>query len=46
MHGPAQITDIYLLALAVQHGGRFVTFDTAISRDAVKGASASHLLTL
>lgn len=46
MHGPAQITDTYLLALAVQHGGRFVTFDTAISRDAVKGASAPHLLIL
>jgi uncharacterized protein len=28
--GPRQLTDIYLLALAVKHGGRLVTFDRAI----------------
>ena len=36
--GPRQITDVYLLALAVAHGGRFVTFDTRIDPDAVIGA--------
>jgi Predicted nucleic acid-binding protein, contains PIN domain len=46
IHGPGQVTDTYLLALAVRHGGRFVTFDNAISRDAVKGAEASFLLVL
>ena len=28
--GPKQITDVYLLALAVAHRGRFVTFDARI----------------
>ena len=28
--GPKQITDVYLLALAVKHGGKFVTFDKRI----------------
>src|SRR5580704_3661703 len=28
IHGPRQLTDIYLLGLAVAHAGRFVTFDT------------------
>ena len=31
IHGPRQLTDIYLLALAVRHSGQFVTFDGAIS---------------
>ncbi len=44
--GPRQITDVYLLALAVRHGGQFVTFGTAISREAVKGAGKQHLLVL
>lgn len=46
IHGPRQLTDIYLLALAVRHGGRFVTFDAAIALDAVKGAKAQHLVKL
>jgi len=46
IHGPRQITDVYLLALAIRHGGRFVTFDTAVSRDAAIGADRSHLLVL
>ncbi len=29
--GPKQLTDVYLLALAVTHGGRFVTFDAWIA---------------
>jgi toxin-antitoxin system PIN domain toxin len=41
--GPNQITDIYLLALAVKHGGRLVTFDRGIPLAAVRGAEARHL---
>jgi toxin-antitoxin system PIN domain toxin len=41
--GPRQITDAYLLALAVHHGGRFVSFDQRISLDVVPAASAAHL---
>ena len=36
--GPRQITDIYLLALAVARRGRFVTFDARIDSRAVPGA--------
>ena len=46
IQGPRQLTDIYLLALAVKHGGRFVTFDSGIALDAVKGAKKNHLLVL
>ncbi len=41
--GPKQITDIYLLALAVQNDGRFVTFDTRVSPEMVHGALSQHL---
>jgi hypothetical protein len=40
--GPRQITDSYLLALAVAHGGRFVSFDQRIRGDLVPGASQIH----
>lgn len=46
VHGPRQITDVYLLALAVKHGGRFVTFDSAVTLQAVHGAGEQHLLPL
>lgn len=46
IHGPRQITDLYLLALAVRHAGKFVTFDASIARDAVRGAEKKHLLAL
>lgn len=46
IHGPGQITDAYLLALAVRHRGRFVTFDHSIARTAVKRAEANNLLVL
>jgi toxin-antitoxin system PIN domain toxin len=46
LHGPRQITDAYLLALAVGNGGRFVTFDASIVREAVVGAEARHLVVL
>jgi len=41
-----QITDLYLLALAVQHGGRLITFDKAIPLTAVPKARPEHLLVL
>jgi hypothetical protein len=46
IHGPRQITDVYLIALAVRHDGRFVTLDSAASRDAVIGAEKRHVLVL
>ncbi len=44
--GSRQITDTYLLALAVKNGGRFVTLDKGVSVQAVRDASSKHLLTL
>lgn len=38
-----QLTDAYLLALAVKHKGVFVTFDHAVPLTAVVGASSAHL---
>ncbi|TAG45848.1 MAG: PIN domain-containing protein [Betaproteobacteria bacterium] len=46
VHGHNQITDLYLLALAVRHGGTLVTFDQNIPLDAVRGASSEHLRVL
>ena len=46
IHGPRQITDVYLLALAVRHDGRFVTFDASVSLGAVRSAEKKHLLAL
>jgi len=46
VHGPRQLTDAYLLALAVQHGGRLVTFDRAIPRSAVPAARPDQLVLL
>ncbi len=46
IHGTRQLTDIYLLALAVRHDGQFVTFDTSVSSDAVRRAEKKHLLIL
>lgn len=44
--GHRQVTDLYLLALAVRHGGTLVTFDRRISTHAVPGATASHLVAI
>lgn len=44
--GSRQITDLYLLALAVSRGGRLVTLDRGITTVAVPGAEEKHLLTL
>lgn len=41
--GSRQVTDVYLLALAVRHGGRLVTFDRAVPIGAVAGAGQTHL---
>jgi toxin-antitoxin system PIN domain toxin len=41
--GPNQITDVYLLALAVKHGGRLATLDRTIPLAAVRGAEARHV---
>ena len=38
-----QLTDIYLLALAVSEGGRLATFDRGIPLAAVEGASPGQL---
>lgn len=46
IHGPRQITDLYLLALAVQHDGRLVTFDKSVPIGAVRRATSRHLVTL
>ena len=44
--GHRQVTDVYLLALAAHHEGRFVTFDQRIVLNAVKGARAKNLVVL
>jgi len=41
-----QVTDVYLLALAVKHSGRFVTLDRGIPLNAVTDAKPKHLVTL
>jgi len=46
IHGLRQLTDIYLLALAVQQQGRFVTFDTGIVLAAVRNATMHNLVVL
>ncbi len=46
MHSHRQLTDLYLLGLAVENGGRFVSFDLRIPLGAVHGATAEHLVAL
>jgi toxin-antitoxin system PIN domain toxin len=46
IHGPRQLTDLYLLALAVHHRGRFVTFDASVSLSAIRGAEKRHIVAL
>lgn len=41
---PGQITDTYLLALAVRNGGRFATLDRRLAADAVTGGKAALLV--
>lgn len=44
LHGPRQVTDAYLLALAVSQSGRFVTFDGSVPLAAVPEARPEHLV--
>jgi predicted nucleic acid-binding protein len=46
IHGPRQLTDLYLLALAVRHNGKFITLDASVSLDAIRSAEKKHLVTL
>ena len=46
LHGPRQLTDIYLLALAVKNEARLVGFDQRIPLSAVRGATTKHLVAL
>ena len=43
LHGHRQLTDVYLLGLAVKRGGRLVTFDQSIPISVVKGAARSSV---
>jgi len=44
LHGPRQVTDAYLLALAASRGGRFVTLDHAVPLSAVAAAGPENLV--
>ena len=46
--GPRQLTDVYLLALAVAHDARLVTLDRriALMTNAVRGATDNHLVVI
>jgi toxin-antitoxin system PIN domain toxin len=46
IHGPNQLTDVYLLGLAVENEGRFVTYDRKISISAVRNAQDENLVIL
>lgn len=46
LHGPRQVTDAYLLALATRHEGRLVSFDRSLAIACVPGATAEHLTLL
>ena len=43
IRGHQQVTDVFLLGLAVKHGGRFVTLDQRVPLAAVKGATRASL---
>jgi len=46
IHGPRQVTDLCLLALAASRRGRLVTFDRSIPIEAVPRAQARNLLVI
>jgi uncharacterized protein len=46
MHSHSQLTDLYLLGLAVKNGGRLVSFDRRIPLSAVIGAQSESLVVL
>jgi toxin-antitoxin system PIN domain toxin len=43
MHSSRQLTDIYLLGLAVARGGRLATFDQSVPLSVVMGATDANL---
>ena len=46
LSGPGQLTDVYLLALAVTHGARFVTLDKYVSLATVRAAGQESLIVI
>ena len=46
MHGHRQLTDLYLLGLAVKNNGRLASFDQRIPISAVLGARPEQIVTL
>lgn len=44
IHGPSQLTDLYLLLLAVSRKGCLATFDRSIPWSAVRGASPDQVV--
>lgn len=46
LSGPGQITDVYLLALAVAHGARLVTLDKYVSLTTVRAAGQASLIVI
>ncbi|MEP7067676.1 MAG: TA system VapC family ribonuclease toxin [Usitatibacter sp.] len=46
VHGPKQLTDVYLLALAVSRGGRLVTFDRSLPISAAIKAQKKNLIVI
>lgn len=46
IHGPKQLTDIYLLALAVERKAKFVTFDDKVPLAVVRKAKPENLVVL
>ena len=43
IHGPRQLADLYLLALAARHNGRLATFDKGVPTSAVRAAKAGNI---
>ncbi len=46
IHGPRQLTDTYLLALAVKRAGKLATFDSGIALAVVRKATKENLVIL
>jgi toxin-antitoxin system PIN domain toxin len=44
--GARQVSDVYLLALALEQGGRLVTLDRAVPLKAIPGAKPRHLVVI
>jgi toxin-antitoxin system PIN domain toxin len=44
LHGHRQVTDAYLVAMAVRRGGALASFDSALPLSAIRGAGKRHLV--